>query len=51
MNIPKILELTIFIVDEYYKNNTSHFLNCMHDEVLWLGPSYVQKIKTKKKAY
>ena len=49
MNIPKILELTIFIVDEYYKNNTSHFLNCMHDEVLWLGPSYVQKIKTKKK--
>lgn len=48
MNIQKILEKSISIIDEYYKNNISYFLDCMHDDVLWLGPSDVQRIKTKK---
>jgi len=47
LNIQQILEHSIYIITKYYDNEITPFLESMHEEVLWLGPSDKHRIETK----
>lgn len=41
-------ELSRHILLEYYDNNTKPFFDCLHKDVLWIGPAHGQIIRSKK---
>lgn len=38
MNREKLIQLSIHIVSEYYRNNLQPFFDVLSDDVLWIGP-------------
>lgn len=45
MKTDEIINRTIFIITEYYKNNLQPFFECLSDDVLWIGPVEQQQIQ------
>lgn len=45
MKTDEIINRTIFIITEYYKNNLQPFFECLSDDVLWIGPAERQQIQ------
>lgn len=45
MKTDKLIEQSIFIITEYYKNNLQPFFDHISDDVLWLGPAERQQIR------
>lgn len=47
MKTDEIINRTIFIITEYYKNNLQPFFDSLSDDVLWIGPAERQQIQGK----
>lgn len=47
MKPDEMINKTIFIIAEYYKNNLQPFFECLSDDVLWIGPAERQQIQGK----
>lgn len=47
MKTTEIINRTIFIIAEYYKNNLQPFFECLSDDVMWIGPAERQLIQGK----
>ena len=47
MKTDEIINRTIFIITEYYKNNLQPFFESLSDDVLWIGPAERQQIQGK----
>ena len=45
MKKDELIELSLFIITEYYKNNLEPFFEYVSDDVLWIGPAQRQLIK------
>lgn len=45
MKTDEMINRTIFIITEYYKNNLQPFFACLSDDVLWIGPAERQQIQ------
>lgn len=47
MKTDEMINRTIYIIAEYYKNNLQPFFECLSDDVLWIGPAERQWIQGK----
>ena len=47
MKTDEMINRTIYIIAEYYKNNLQPFFECLSDDVLWIGPAERQQIQGK----
>lgn len=47
MKTDKLIEQSIYIITEYYKNNLQPFFDSISDDVLWLAPAERQQIQGK----
>ncbi len=45
MKTNELIELSLFIITEYYKNNLEPFFEYISDDVLWIGPAQRQLIQ------
>ncbi len=45
MKTDELIDRSIFIITEYYKNNLQPFFDSISDDVLWLGPAERQQIQ------
>lgn len=45
MKTEDLIHRSIFIITEYYKNNTDPFFESISDDVLWIGPAQRQRIQ------
>lgn len=49
MNTDKLIEQSVFIITEYYKNNLQPFFDSISDDVLWLGPAERQQMRGRER--
>lgn len=47
MNTNEIIEKSVYIITEYYKNNTQPFFDNIDDDILWIGPAENQILRGK----
>lgn len=48
MKLSSLAELSADILMKYYENNTKPFFDCLHEDLLWIGPAKNQIVRTKK---
>lgn len=48
MNLERLIDQSVTIITEYYKNNTAPFFEVIDDDILWIGPAERQWIRGKQ---
>ena len=48
MNISDLVNRSADIINQYYQNNITPFLEAFHEDALWIGPAEKQILRTRK---
>lgn len=48
MNVSALVNRSSDIINQYYQNNITPFLDAFHEDALWIGPAEKQVLRTRK---